>query len=294
MQVTETYLSNYLNNSVNTSSSALTKVEQQLSTGLAINQPSDNPAGTDQILTINDSLANITQYQSDANNANNVLSYTDSQLQNVQNLMTQARTIAVAAASGGTQNADEQAANAAQISDIISQVTNLANSQLTGNYIFSGTATATKPYTPGDTTYTYNGNSEPMTTTVGPVQEIQTNTPGSTIFAPIFSSLQSLESDISSGNITNISNADLGAIDSANTNLSEVRANIGSTLNQVTSVTSDLSTMSGDLQNELASVQDVNIATVYTQLQTDQNVYQASLEATADAFKYSLSDFISA
>jgi flagellin-like hook-associated protein FlgL len=51
--------------------------------------------------------------------------------------------------------------------------------------------------------------------------------------------------------------------------------------------------MTADLQNQLTSVQDVDIATVYTQLQTDQNVYQASLEATANAFKYSLADYIS-
>jgi len=293
MQVTESYLSNYLTNSVETSSSAITKVEQELSTGLSINQPSDNPAGTDQVLTINDSLSNITQYQTDSNNANNYMSYTDSQLQSVQNLLTQARTIAVSAASSGTENTQDQAANAAQVSAIITQVTNLANSQLTGNYIFSGTATATQPYTPGDNTYTYNGNTAAMTSTIGPHTQTQINTPGSQIFAPIFTALQALQTDITSGNTTNISTSDIGSIDTANSNLSEIRAGVGSSIDQITNVTDNLNTMQGDLSNQLASVQDVDIATVYTQLQTDQNVYQASLEATAEAFKYSLSDFIS-
>jgi flagellar hook-associated protein 3 FlgL len=294
MQVTETYLTNYLSNSVTTSSSQLAHVEGELSSGLALTQPSDNPAGTAQVMSLNDSLSNITQYQTDATNANNYMSFTDSTLQNVQNLLTQARSVATAAASGGTLNADEQAANASQISSIVNQITTLANTQLNGNYIFSGTQTATQPYAPGDTTYTYNGNTAAMSATIGPNQQVQVNTPGSAVFAPIFSALQSLQTDITSGNTSSISNTDLTNITAANANLDQVRANIGANVDQITNVTSDLSTMQGDLQNQLASVQDVDIATVYTQLQTDQNVYQASLEATAETFKYSLADFVNA
>ena len=294
MQVTESYLASYLNNSINTSSSALAKTQQELSTGYAVNVPSDNPVATAQILSINDSLSNITQYQTDATSATNSLSYADSQLQSVQNLLTQARTLAVSSANGSTLSTSAMAANAAQVSSIISEVTTIANSQLTGSYIFSGTQTGTQPYTPGDTTYTYNGNTEALTATVGPTQQVQVNTPGSTIFAPIFSALQSLKTDITSGNASQISNVDIGNFDTANANLNQVRANIGSNIDQLNDVSSRLSTATGDLQNQLSSVQDVDIATVYTQMQTDQNVYQASLEATAQTFKYSLSDFITA
>jgi len=293
MQVTDSYLTSFLSSAVNNSSNALDKVQQELSTGLAISQPSDNPVGTNQILNLNDSLSNIAQYQTDGTSASNYLSYTDSQLQSVQNLVTQARTIAVAAASSGTESTQDLAADSTQIASIITQVTNLANSQLTGNYIFSGTQTSTQPYTPGDTTYTYNGNSGAITSTVGPSTQVQINTPGSQVFAPIFTALQSLQTDITSGNTSNISTVDIGNFDAANNTLDQVRANIGSTLDQITNIASNLSTATGDLQNQLSSVQDVDIATVYTQLQTDQNVYQASLEATAETFKYSLADFIS-
>jgi flagellar hook-associated protein 3 FlgL len=204
MNVTQSYLASYLNNSVETSSSALSKVTQELSTGLAVNEPSDNPSGTDQILTINDTMANVAQYQADATSATNSLSYTDSQLESVQNLVTQARTIAVAAASSGTESTTDQASNAQQISSIITAITNLANTQLNGNYIFSGTATTVQPYTPGDTTYTYNGNTSTSSTAIGPNQEVTTSTPGSTIFQPILTALSALQTDITAGNSSNI------------------------------------------------------------------------------------------
>ena len=130
-----------------------------------------------------------------------------------------------------------------------------------------------------------------MTATVGPSQEMQINTPGSAVFAPIFSALQTLQTDITSGSGTKIS-SDLTGIDTANDNLSQVRANIGSNVNQLSDINSRLGTVTGDLQNQLSSVQNADIAQVYTQLQTDQNVYQASLEATAESFKYSLADYI--
>jgi flagellar hook-associated protein 3 FlgL len=293
MQVTQSYLTNFLQSSISNSSSALDKVEQELATGLAISVPSDNPTGTNQILTLSDSMSNITQYQTDNTSANSYLSYTDSQLQSVQNLVTQARTIAVASANSGLTTATQEA-NATQIGSIITQITNLANSQLTGNYIFSGTQTSVQPFTPGDTTYTYNGNTQALTANVGPNQQMQVSTPGSTIFSPIFSALQSLQTDITSGNISNISNVDIGMVDTANSSLNQVRANLGSSIDQLQNVTANLSTAFAELQNQKASVQDVNIATVYTQLQTDQNVYQASLEATAQTYKYSLADYITA
>jgi flagellar hook-associated protein 3 FlgL len=293
MQVTESYLSTFLNSNLNANSTALANDESELSSGLQLTKPSDNPAGTSQVLSLNDSLANITQYQTDATSATNTLSYTESQLQSVQNLLTQAQSIAVAAANGGTQNTDTEAANATQISSIISQITDLANTQLNGNYIFSGTATSTQPYTPGDSTYTYNGNTGTMTATLGTNTQMAVNTPGNQIFAPIFSALTALQTDITSGNATNISNTDIGNLQAANSNVTQIQAGIGTNVDEISSITSRLGTASDDLQNQLSSIQDVNIATVYTQMQNDQNVYQASLEATAEAFKYSLADYVS-
>src|SRR5581483_11388217 len=111
---------------VDTSSSNYQNLANELSTGKQLNEPSDDPAGAAQVLDLNSALANISQYKTNADYASSFLSLGDSTLNSVDNLMTQARQIALSAANGATQDANSAAANSAQISAIIQQLTNLA------------------------------------------------------------------------------------------------------------------------------------------------------------------------
>jgi flagellar hook-associated protein 3 FlgL len=292
MRVTENLLYNQMSNDVNNASSSYSALEQELATGKQINEPSDNPAGTSESMTITSLLTQISQYQTDASGAESAMQNTSSVLNSAEELVTQARTIAVAAANGGTEDATQQTAYANQIQSIISQLVDLANTQYNGQYIFSGTATNTAPYTAGDSTFTYNGNDDAMVSTIGQNQTVQTNVTADEVFAPQFSALSQLQTDITNGDYSAISNTDLAAIDSGLSTLSNVQAQVGTTIDQVQRTASSLTTTQANYQTSLANLEDCDIATVYTQLQSAQNVYQASLVATADAMKYSLAQYI--
>jgi flagellar hook-associated protein 3 FlgL len=237
-------------------------------------------------------LVNINQYQTNNSSAQSYLQYTDSQLNSVDTLMQQARTIAVAAANGGTETTEQQATYAQQIQAIISQVTNVANTQYNGKYIFSGQQTATAPYTAGDATYTYHGDENSLTATVGQNSSVQVNTPGDQIFQPQFTALQQLSTDITAGNFSAISNTDLGAIDAGLTTVNNTRSVIGTNIDMLQANATTLTSTQQNYQTSLAGVEDANIATVFTQLQLAQNVYQASLVATSKAVQYSLAQYI--
>lgn len=298
MRITESLLMNNMNDNVNTASSNYQNLTEELSTGISLNEPSDNPAGAAQVLNLNSTLANITQYTTNANYANSFLSLSSSTLNSVDNLLTQARTIAVAAANGGTQDSQTLAADSSQIGDIIQQITNLANTSYSGEQIFSGQQTSTPPYTVGDPTIltnpaqAYQGDQGSLTVTVGSNTQLTVNTPGDQIFTPIFTALASLQTDITAGNSSAISNTDLGLIDTASNTVNQVQAQVGSQIDQISSITDSLQTAQTNYQQQLSNVQDANIATLVTNLQVAQNVYQASLEAVSKTFQYSLADFI--
>jgi flagellar hook-associated protein 3 FlgL len=292
MRVTESMLLGQLVNNVDTSSSSYQNLQQQLATGRKINNPSDDPTGASQAMSIRSVLVNIAQYQSNATGATSVMQYTDSQLQVVDNLVQQARTIAVSAANGGTQDASTEQANTAQINSIISQLTTIANSDFNGQKIFSGQQTTTNAFTPGDNTFTYNGDDNAITATIGNGTTVQTNIPGDKIFSPIFTALSQLSTDISSNNATAISNNDLPAIDTSLTAVNTSRATLGVNMDSVQTTVNMLGTTQQNYQTSLAGLEDVDIASVYAQLQVAQNTYQASLVATQKALQYSLATYI--
>lgn len=298
MRITESLLTDTMQNNVNTAATNYQGLNQELSTGDQLNEPSDNPAGAAQVLNLNSALADITQYTSNADYANSFLSMTTSTLNSVNNLLIQARTVAVAAANGGTQDSQTLAADSAQIGSIIEQMTNLANTSYGNLQIFSGQQTSTQPYTVGDPTIltnpqqAYHGDEGSLTVTVGTTTQMTVNTPGDQIFTPIFTALASLQNDINSANSSAISNTDLGLIDTASNTVNQVQASVGSQIDQLNSITQSLQTAQTNYQTEVGNIQNADLASLVTNLQIAQNVYQASLISVSKAFQYSLADFI--
>lgn len=292
MRVTESLLFGQLTQNVDSSSSNFQSLQQELATGKRINQPSDDPSGTNQALTIRSILVDINQYKTDANSASSFLSFSDSQLNSVTALVQQARTIAVGAANTATQTPTSLAAMGTQIQSIIDQVTNIANSEYAGRHIFSGQQTKTDPYTVGDATHTYHGDTGALNATIGKSTTVQINTPGSQVFQAQFAALEQLKTDIAAGNGAAISTNDLPAIDNGLNVINQTRGTIGARLNEVSDTVSRLGTTQINYQNQLSSIEDVDIASVYAQMQIAQNTYQASLVTTQKALQYSLANYL--
>ena len=281
-----------MTSSVDTSSSNYETLQDELSTGRRINEPSDDPNGASQAMTIRSLLVNISQYQSNASSATSFLKYTSSQLSSVVSLVQSARTTAVAAANGATTGTSDSSAYAASIQSAIDQLTTLANSSYGGRNIFAGQQTTTAPYTSGDATHAYKGDEGALTATIGQGDTMQINVPGDQVFGKAFTALEQLKTDITNGDATSISNNDLTAIDASLSDMTTAQATVGSKIDTLNATTSQLGTTQLNYQSNLSSLEDVDIATVYTQLQSAQNVYQASLVAASKAMQYSLAQYL--
>lgn len=120
-------------------------IQEQISSGKTINEPSDNPLGMEQVMNYQANMADITQYQKNINQANAWLSESESQLTSINNILTQAQQIAVAQSSG-TATQDSMSAAAQSVSSLIDEAVSLANSQYDGHYLFAGTMTTNAPF----------------------------------------------------------------------------------------------------------------------------------------------------
>ena len=294
MRVTNSLTQATLTSNVETSLTNLNTITTEISTGKKLNSPSDDPAGAAYSMSLRASLVDNTQYQANADQAKTFLTASDAALSDVSNAILSARQIASAGANS-TQTPDSLNALSAQIDGIISSVIQSANSDVHGKYLFSGTQTTTAPYIDDSSAHfrgpTYQGNDGSVTATVGKNNNLTIGTTGDSVFDGLFSTLTDLKANLASGNITALS-ADLGKLDTNTSTVSAARANIGAQINTVTSVTQNLTRAAGSYQDAISNVEDVDLASAYVQLQSAQNVYQASLVAVSKGYQHSLADYL--
>ena len=146
------------------------------------------------------------------------LSSTNSLLDNALQIATQG--------ANGTQNASDLSALGDEVGSIITEVTQLANSDYHGKYLFGGTETTSQPFTAPtsgtDPTPTYTGNSGAVTATLGKNYSLTLNVPGDAAFGSTFSALQSLRTDLNAGNTTAVS-ADIDKVNAAITSVTNTQ-----------------------------------------------------------------------
>jgi flagellar hook-associated protein 3 FlgL len=283
----QTWMQNIENASTN-----LFNLEGQISSGLAIQQPSDNPYGTSASLNMTSVQSSLTQYNSNLQTATTYLNFTQNALSSTNSLAQQAYSLAVEASNS---TVDQTGLNAieTQVSAMQSQLIALANTQgPNGEYIFAGQKTNVQPFTLTGNTLTYNGDTNPINVASGPNQSIQMNVSGSGIFDTLYSQLEQFKSDLQSGSTGTISDVDIKNLQSMTSQITQVEGGVGATLQNISNLTSQNTQRISDLSTQISSYMDINYAETATQYESAQNAYQAALQVTANAQKMSLLNYI--
>ena len=124
----------------------MTKTQAELTSGVRISKPSDDPAAVGDVLQLQSDVGRITQVTS---NLNHVKSEVDSASQIVQNavsLLDQARTLAAQGASA-TLTPTQRIAMAAQAEQILNALIDDSRATFDGKYLFSGDSSSQPAYT---------------------------------------------------------------------------------------------------------------------------------------------------
>lgn len=135
----------------NSTVSSLFNVEDQyntllekMSTQKSINRPSDDPVGVTRLIDIKQHKAAITQYTTNADSAQSWVNMTESKLSSASDLIVRAKQLATSQASA-TATAATRQVTSSDVQGIADQMLSLANSQMNGRYLFSGTS-STEPF----------------------------------------------------------------------------------------------------------------------------------------------------
>ncbi len=178
MRITSQFLLNNFKHDQQKVNQELKKVTEQISSGKKIQNGYDDPAIFNDTLKFDTHINELKSVQERTQKAQNFTTTTDSTLQEFTNSLRTFKTELITAAND-TLNADNRDAIAAGLEKEKNYMMTLANTQVAGQYIFSGSATSVKPV---DSDGIYHGNGQDMTTVLGEGVALAYNIKGESLF----------------------------------------------------------------------------------------------------------------
>lgn len=291
-------MSDYVNAGISTTSQALDKAVQQLSSGLSVAAPSDNPyAAAANTLSLQSS-SNVDRYTKNADAVLGQVQMADSTLSSVVSELTRAVSLGTQGADG-SMNASDRAAVVTQLQAVMQQVVSLANTKYNGSNLFAGTSTAASAFVadPASSTgYSYQGNSGVNKTPVGDGLSVAINVPGNQIFTNssgnALASLSQLITAVGSGDTSGAASA-LSGVNAAIRQVSQQRAVYAGTTTQINAQESYLSQESISLTSQQQALTGVDTTSAIQAMTQAQTAHTALLAAAAKLLPTSLLNYLS-
>jgi flagellar hook-associated protein 3 FlgL len=291
-------LAQTLTGQLSSQETSIAQLQQQLATGKVLNQPSDNPAAVTQVLALSGQASQLTSWQTNADTASSWLGTANETANSVLESMQSAQSLLLQSLNQGAQDPTTYQALGDQLQGVINNLLSLSNTQYEGRPIFAGTSASPQAY---DTSGNYLGNADVPTVVIGPGsgagQTVGLSVPGTTMFGAgasnVFATLTAAVTALSSGAPTSANlSAALTALDANISTAQQASAVLGDSSQEVASASSALTTQIASVQSDQANLEDVNIATATTQLDSEMTNYQAALWAASQAIPETLVKFV--
>ncbi|QLF92484.1 flagellar hook-associated protein 3 [Pseudomonas sp. ABC1] len=122
------------------------KTQQQISSGVRIQTPADDPVGAARLLQLEQQSAQLKQFSNNMTAATNLLTQEDVLLETAKNVLQRARELTVRSG-GGSLSDEDRKSNASELDQITNQLLDIMNSKdASGNYVFAGANSSIPPF----------------------------------------------------------------------------------------------------------------------------------------------------
>ena len=166
----------------------LLTVQNELSTGKAVNEPSDNPGAAATIIQLQQTLDRGTAYTQNVNQANTSLSQVGTSLTNLTDLLQQA--VSAASANVGSDVTSTQRQDAAAVVQALySQAQQVGNQSLNGVYLFGGSNATAAPFVAGANGMQFVGSTTLLQNAIGDGTTVPIQANGAAVFGGLSSTV---------------------------------------------------------------------------------------------------------
>jgi flagellar hook-associated protein 3 FlgL len=283
----------------------VSEMQTQLATGKQVLRPSDNPEQAALIQRLSTALNRQDVYESNIDSINSRLGAEESALLAAEDVMQRIRELAVQA-STDTVSSDGRQIIAAEVTSLRDQLVSLANStDVSGNYVFSGSMVRTLPFSEnasGD--LVYQGDQNRMLVDVSDQRQLALNRPGNEAFSSVlrevdgvservnfFTVIDDFSAALKDNDQTQLQSS-LAEVSDLTQNMAISIADVGSRLRITESQLDSLTETKLRYQTLLSNAEDLDYATAITQLTSEIMSLEAGQSSFAKISQLSLFDYI--
>lgn len=304
MRVTQGMMANNVLRNIGNGYSKVADYQEQLSSGKKITRPSQDPVVAMMGIAYRTDVTHVEQYQRNVSTAYKWLDSADDALDQTNDVLTRIREL-TDQASNGTYTSDQRTAMAQEVDELTQHLATLANTQVGGQYIFSGSDTANPlikteaaaGYTqvPGTGYYINQAakDNPAMPFDVNDGIEVSVNANPNDVFTnDMFSELDTLKEDLQNGSSSSVLSGHLSKIDGVMDGLANAQADLGAKTNRLDLLSNRLDAQKTIATKIMSTNEDADYAETIVNLNQQQNVYNASLSVGARIIQTSLVDFL--
>lgn len=279
--------------------SAMVKLQEQGSSGKRIGKISDDPAKAADALSLRRDQRANEQYVRNAEDGKSWLNLADSALVATSSLLLRARDLVVQGSSTGVMNPAAREALAAEIDGIKSALLDQANTKYLGRSIFAGTSGEESAFDP--TNYAFSGvPGATVERRTSDAVTIQVDTDGSSVFGSntldpddpnysVFALMDDIANTLRSGGDPQQA---LVQIDTRHAQITTQMASVGARTNQIERAVTTASSTAATLKNDVAGIENIDLAQTIMDLKLQEVAYTASLNASARVLQPTLLDYL--
>lgn len=317
-----------INYAVGKTKSKVEDLQLKGSTLKRVTKPSDDPIGNVELLSIRSQNIDATQYMRNLNFAQTQLSYTETVLEEMTDLLNKAKELAIGQASS-IYSPEIREGVSKEIHQIRQQMISLANKRMGNRYLFAGQKILTRPFDLegkyfGDTSkinieinkdvyvpININGKElfftsqkkphqksdvdlRPAPLEVDPSIEVMrkpASTDAEPVQANVFDELRALENAMLTDNPQIIQGL-LERIDSSVERVIAFRTEIGALTNTISNAETNIEKTKLLNEAHKSKIEDADVSELFGDLQKEQNVLKATYNASSKLMNQSLMDFL--
>jgi flagellar hook-associated protein 3 FlgL len=292
--------------SMNILQNNLSQTDEQLSSGLSVNQASDAPQSIQDIFVTRSELGQANQTVQNLTTINGQVQAAGSAVQSSIQLLNQAVSLGTEGASTSTTLSTQQNL-AAQVQALQAQLVAISNTEVGGVYVFSGDASGSPAYqvdtssptgvdpliTPQQSTLQIAGPTGVTFQVSMTAQDLfdQQDSSGNPTANNAFAALNGLVQALQSGNTSNITEA-VSTLQGASGYVNEQTSFYGAAENNVSSALDLAQKFQTQDQSELSGLEDANATTLAVQMTQESTSLDAAMAAEAHKPTTTLFDYL--
>ncbi|MCP4386808.1 MAG: flagellar hook-associated protein 3 [Gammaproteobacteria bacterium] len=167
----------------------LAKLQEQIASGVRLNNPSDDPAAATRVLELEQDVSVNLQYQANINLAEQRLGQQDSIMKSYADLLNRVRELAIQG-NNAPLGPTSRNAIAAELDERLAEIYSLANTtDINGDYLYAGFQNGNLPFTRTTTGsidhVSFNGDAGVRSIQISKVRQMDVDIPGRKIFMQI-------------------------------------------------------------------------------------------------------------